>query len=65
MIGKDKSCHAASEETIAGNLFGAGACRSLEFAISGNPLQGAGSIMHPGRNRRQRNYQQAGDRLRA
>jgi len=34
MIGKDKSCHAASEETITGNLFGAGACRSLEFAIS-------------------------------
>jgi hypothetical protein len=55
MIGKDKSCHAASEETITGNLFGAGACRFIEFAISGNSLQGVGSIMHPDRNRRQRN----------
>jgi hypothetical protein len=27
-------------------------------------FQEAGSIMHPGRNRRQPNYQQAGDRLR-
>jgi hypothetical protein len=27
-------------------------------------FQGAGSIMHPGRNRRQPNYQQAGDGLR-
>jgi hypothetical protein len=47
MIGKDKSCHTASEETITGSLSAAESCRSAEFEISGNPLQGAGSIMHP------------------
>jgi hypothetical protein len=31
MSGKDKSCHAASEETITGNLFASEACRSAEL----------------------------------
>jgi hypothetical protein len=45
-------------------LFVADASRSLEIAISKNPVQEASGIMHPGRNRRQRNYQDAGDKLR-